>query len=75
MYLVNNKTPARCSSPVSKQQKSLSIWSGHMFSFTMSNAINTGTDNGYRTFGKASAWKRELMARMVSAGITTQECE
>ena len=55
--------------------KSWSNWSGHMFSFTMSKAINTGTHNGYRTFGKASAWQWELMARMVSAGVTTQECE
>ena len=39
-----------------------------MFSFTMSKAINTGTDHAYRTFGKALAWKWELMAWMVKCG-------
>ena len=50
---VNNGTPARCSSRVSKQQKSWSNWHGFMFSFMMSKATNTQTHKGYRTFGQS----------------------
>ena len=47
IYAVNKRTPARYSSQVSKQQKSWSSWSGPMFSFMMSKAINTETHLGY----------------------------
>ena len=48
----------------------------HVFIYDVkSNKHSTGTHNAYRTLGKASAWKWELMAWMVSAATTTQECE